>query len=52
MSNKNVTISQGAGFGCALAIAISFTTHESILWAMLHGFCSWFYVIYFAITRV
>lgn len=41
----------GITFGCALAIAISFSTHKSIIWAILHGICSWLYVIYFAITR-
>lgn len=42
-------VSKGVGFGSALAIAISFTTNESILWAIFHGFLSWFYVIYFAL---
>lgn len=41
----------GIGFGTALAIAISWNTHQSILWAIVHGIFSWFYVIYFAITR-
>lgn len=41
----------GTSFGSALAIAISFTTHKSILWAIIHGFFSWFYVIYFALTQ-
>jgi hypothetical protein len=36
-------------FGCALAICISYSANQSILWAMLHGLCSWFYVIYYAI---
>ena len=39
------------GLGGALAIAISWSLHKSILWAMLHGFFSWFYVIYYAFTR-
>ena len=39
------------GFGTVLAIAISWSVNESILWAMLHGFFSWFYVIYYAIVR-
>lgn len=43
-------VSTGIGFGTALAIAISYTTHKSILWAILHGIFSWFYVIYAAIT--
>jgi len=44
-------VSKGVGFGSALAIAISFTTHQSILWAIIHGFFSWLYVIYYALTR-
>lgn len=40
---------QGIGFGCALAMAISFNVNKSILWAILHGFFSWFYVVYYAI---
>ncbi len=51
MSKKHHAVSQGISFGTALAIAISWSTHQSILWAILHGFFSWFYVIYFAITR-
>jgi hypothetical protein len=39
----------GIGFGTALAIAISYDNH-SILWAIIHGFFSWLYVIYFAIA--
>lgn len=41
----------GASFGTALAIAISWGEHHSILWAIIQGFFSWFYVIYFALTR-
>ena len=44
-------VSKGVGFGSALAIAISFTTHKSILWAIIHGFFSWLYVLYYALTR-
>ena len=38
----------GISFGTALAIAISYHANESILWAMVHGFLGWFYVIYYA----
>jgi len=41
----------GASFGTALAIAISYTHNQSILWAIIHGIFSWFYVIYFALFR-
>jgi hypothetical protein len=41
----------GIGFGSALAIAISWSQHQSIFWAIVQGFLGWIYVIYFAITR-
>jgi len=41
----------GVSFGTALAIAISYTTNQSILWAIIHGFFSWLYVIYFALLK-
>ncbi len=43
------TVKAGISFGSALAIAISYTNNHSILWAILHGIFSWFYVIYAAI---
>lgn len=39
----------GITLGTALAVAISWTTNKSILWAIIHGFFSWFYVIYYAL---
>ena len=39
----------GIGFGTALAITISWSANKSILWAIVHGLFSWFYVIYYAI---
>ncbi len=42
-------INSGIGFGCALAIVISYTAWKSILWAILHGIFGWLYVIYYAI---
>jgi hypothetical protein len=44
-------VKTGASFGSALAIAISWSIHKSILWAIIHGIFSWFYVIYFVLTR-
>ena len=41
----------GASFGSALAIAISWSEHHSIVWAIVQGFLSWIYVIYYALTR-
>lgn len=39
----------GLGIGAVLAIIMSWTANHSILWAILHGMCGWFYVIYWAI---
>jgi hypothetical protein len=50
-NNGTKVVRAGISFGSALAIAISWSTHHSILWAMLHGVLSWFYVIYYALTR-
>jgi hypothetical protein len=41
----------GVGFGSALAMAISFPTNHSILWAIVDGVLGWVYVIYFALFR-
>lgn len=52
MSKKrDQAVRHGISFGSALAIAISWSIHKSILWAILHGFFSWIYVIYYAVTR-
>ena len=48
---KGHVVRGGIGFGSALAIVISWSLHQSILWAMIHGVFSWFYVIYYALTR-
>lgn len=44
-------VKTGISFGSALAIAISWSVNKSILWAIIHGIFSWFYVIYYAVTR-
>lgn len=44
-------VKTGASFGSALAIAISWSVHKSIFWAIVHGILSWIYVIYFALTQ-
>lgn len=44
-------IDAGVGLGTVIAVVASWSRNESILWAILHGFLSWFYVIYFALTR-
>ena len=41
----------GIGLGSALAVAISWSLHKSIVWAIVQGFFGWFYVIYYALMR-
>ena len=48
---QNRIVRGGISFGSALAIAISWSVHKSILWAIIHGAFSWLYVIYYALTR-
>lgn len=45
---RREVVRSGIGFGSALAIAMSWSTNHSILWAILHGVLSWIYVIYYA----
>jgi len=47
----NTAAQAGIGLGSAIAVAISWSLHQSIIWAIVHGFFGWFYVIYFAFTR-
>lgn len=42
-------IRQGLTLGSALAIVTSWSVNHSVGWAIVHGLCSWFYVIYYAI---
>ena len=49
MSPKATAVSSGISFGCALAITISWSLNHSLLWVIVHGILSWFYVIYYAI---
>ena len=43
--------STGLSMGSALAIAISWSQHQSIIWAIIHGFFGWLYVLWYAVTR-
>lgn len=52
MSGARDTATQaGIGLGSAIAVAISWSLHQSIIWAIVHGFFGWFYVIWHAFTR-
>lgn len=49
--NQTTVIEKGVGLGSVIAVVASWSRNQSILWAILHGIFSWFYVIYFAFTR-
>jgi hypothetical protein len=49
--NTQAVTQSGIGLGSILAVTLSWARSRSILWAALAGFFSWFYVIYFALTR-
>ncbi len=52
LATQTVNITQtGIGIGAAIAIVCSWQRNRSILWAILAGVLSWFYVIYFALSR-
>ena len=52
MSNPGTGAAKaGIGLGSAIAVTISWSLHKSILWAIVHGVLSWFYVLYYAFTR-
>ncbi len=41
----------GIGLGTVIAVVCSWQRNRSVLWAILAGVFSWFYVIYFSMTR-
>lgn len=41
----------GVGLGGVIAGILSWSVNHSIGWLILHIFCSWFYVIYYAFFR-
>jgi hypothetical protein len=44
-------VQTGIGLGSVIAVVCSWQRNRSILWAILASLFSWFYVIYFALTR-
>ena len=51
MSRKSTTASAGISLGSAIAVSISWSMYKSVLWAIIHGFFGWLYVIYYVITK-
>lgn len=43
--------SVGIGLGTVIAVVCSWERNRSILWAIVSGWLSWFYVLWFALTR-
>jgi len=50
-ATTTIVTQNGIGLGAAIAVVCSWQRNRSILWAILAGFLSWFYVVYFALTR-
>lgn len=48
---RTSAISGGIGLGTVLAVVTSWERNKSVLLADLHGIFSWFYVLYFVLTR-
>ena len=52
IAGQSVIVTQtGIGLGSVIAVVCSWDRNRSILWAILAGILTWFYVIYFALTR-
>ncbi len=51
MKSTGEAAKAGIGLGSAIAVAISWSLHKSIVWALVHGVLGWFYVAYYAFTR-
>jgi len=44
-------VSTGMQFGAVLAIVMSWTANQSVLWVLLHGLLGWIYVVYYLVFR-
>ena len=52
MVESAVAVQSGIGLGSVIAVVASWQRNRSILLAILAGIFSWFYVIYYALTRL
>ncbi|MFO0788152.1 MAG: hypothetical protein U0805_01765 [Pirellulales bacterium] len=50
-ANSATIVQSGVGLGSVIAVVCSWERNRSILLAILAGIFTWFYVIYFALTR-
>jgi hypothetical protein len=49
--NFNMDTQIGLSLGSVLAIVCSMKRNHSILWAIIHAFLGWIYVVYYVLTR-
>jgi hypothetical protein len=49
--HTTIVTQSGIGLGSAIAVVCSWDRNRSVFWAILAGLLSWFYVIYFVLTR-
>ncbi|HMR89279.1 MAG TPA: hypothetical protein PKD51_14055 [Saprospiraceae bacterium] len=50
-STTAYSVGGGISIGAVIAIVASWSRNKSILWAIIHAFLGWIYVIYYVITR-
>lgn len=48
---KREVVVNGIGLGSIIAGITSWERNKSVLWVVIHAFLSWFYVVYFLLTR-
>jgi hypothetical protein len=51
MAARDTASASGIGLGAAIAVTVSWSLYHSLVWAIVHGFFGWLYVIYYALTR-
>lgn len=51
MSRSGKTVWTGISMGAALAMILSWSGNTSVVWAIIHGILSWFYVLYFVLFK-
>jgi hypothetical protein len=51
LETRRTVINNGIGLGSVIAGVTSWERNKSVLLAIIHGFFSWLYVIYFVLTR-
>ncbi len=47
---KIIYKSSGIGLGGVIAVLCSWSLNHSVIWALIHACCSWFYVVYWMIV--